>query len=169
MIDASVGGAAGGRTATAPTSTNCRRFLLTVREARHRVVMTQQLRREWDDHMSAFASTWLTAMTTRGDVIPFDIAASDKLRRSIERAVSPHAGELRAMRKDYHLLEAAIATDRSVISLDETVRVLFASAAESIVALKNVVWVNPDKAGEQSIDWLERNAKPERKRMLYQP
>jgi hypothetical protein len=70
------------------------------------------------------------------------------------------------MRKDYHLLEAAIATDHSVVSLDETVRVLFASAAGSIVALKNVVWVNPDKAGEKSIDWLERNAKPERKRML---
>jgi hypothetical protein len=70
------------------------------------------------------------------------------------------------MRKDYHLLEAALATDRNVVSLDEIVRALFDNAAVSVAALKNIVWVNPDKPEEEAIVWLEKNAKRERKRML---
>jgi hypothetical protein len=166
VIDASVAGAAGGKTATAPTSTNCRDFLRVVREEHYVVVMSAQLSREWDDHKSLFARTWLTAMTTRRAVIFLDIETSNKLRREIERVVAPSAKQLKAMRKDYHLLEAAMATDENVISLDEIVRGLFDVAALSVVALKNIVWVNPDKAVEKPIEWLEKNAKPERKRML---
>ena len=166
VIDASVAGAAGGKTATAPTSTNCRDFLLAVRRVRCLVVMTPQLSREWDDHKSLFARTWLTAMTTRRAVIFLDIEASNKLRREIERAVAPRAKELKAMRKDYHLLEAAMVTDQNVISLDEIVRALFDRAAVSVVALKNIVWVNPDRDAEEPIGWLNKNARPERKRML---
>ncbi len=105
-------------------------------------------------------------MKSHGDVIFPDVQASNKLRREIEQVVAPSAAELRAMRKDYHLLEAALATDQNVISLDEIVRALFDTAAVSVVALKNIVWVNPDKATEEPIAWLEKNAKPERKRML---
>jgi hypothetical protein len=105
-------------------------------------------------------------MTTRGDVIFLDIDASSRLRREIERAVAPRPVELRAMRKDYHLLEAAMVTDQNVISLDEIVRALFNRAAVSVVALKNIVWVNPDKRVEEPIEWLDKSAKPERKRML---
>ena len=105
-------------------------------------------------------------MTTRRAVIFLDIEASNKLRREIERAVAPRAKELKAMRKDYHLLEAAIVTDQNVISLDEIVRGLFDRAAVSVVALKNIVWVNPDRDAEEPIGWLNKNAKPERKRML---
>lgn len=166
VIDASVGGAAGGKTATAPTSTNCRDFLLAVRRGRYRVVMTAQLRREWDEHKSVFARTWLTAMVTRGDVIFLDIPASNKLRREIEQAGAMRAAEVKAMRKDFHLLEAALATEQNVISLDEIVRALFAAAAGQVVAIKNLVWVNPDKPEEEAIVWLEKNAKRERKRML---
>lgn len=166
VIDASVAGAAGGKTATAPTSTNCRDFLLAVRGEHYLVILTPQLRREWDDHKSTFARTWLTAMTTRGAVIFLDIKASNKLRREIERVVAPRAAELKAMRKDFHLLEAALATDQNIVSLDEIVRALFGRAAVNVVALKNIVWVNPDKAAEEPIAWLEKNAKPERKRML---
>lgn len=166
VIDASVAGAAGGKTATAPTSINCRDFLRVVRDKRYVVVMSSQLRREWDDHMSSFTGQWLTAMRSRGDVVFLDIEASNRLRREIERAVTPRPVELRAMRKDYHLLEAAMMTGQNVISLDEVIRALFERAAVSIVGLKNIVWVNPDKAAEEPIEWLEKNAKPERKRML---
>lgn len=114
VIDASVAGAAGGKTATAPTSTNCRNFLLAVRRVRYVLILTPQLRREWDDHKSSFARGWLTAMTTRGDVLFLDIEASNKLRREIERVVAPRAKELKAMRKDYHLLEAAMVTDQTL-------------------------------------------------------
>jgi hypothetical protein len=71
-----------------------------------------------------------------------------------------------ALRKDFHLVEAAIATDRTVVSLDEIVRRLLKAAAASVAGIKKVVWVNPDRTAEQAINWLVAGAKPESERML---
>src|SRR5712691_9172343 len=92
---------------------------------------------------------------------------NDELRGRVERAAA-HAGndEREAMRKDFLLIEAALATDRIVISLDDTARGLFAVAARSVGELRNVAWVNPDKTEEQSVLWLENGAKPEKRRLL---
>ncbi len=49
------------------------------------------------------------------------------------------------MLKDLRLIEAAIATDKIVISLDDnTARKFFIRAASQVDKLKNIVWVNPD-------------------------
>jgi hypothetical protein len=70
------------------------------------------------------------------------------------------------MLKDCLLVEAAIVTDRSIISLDETVRSLFSGVAQELRTLRRIVWINPDKEDEQSIIWLKNGAKLERKRFL---
>jgi hypothetical protein len=71
------------------------------------------------------------------------------------------------MVKDIHLLEAALATDRTIVSLDEnTARKYFIQAAQEIEALKTVVWVNPDVDEEQPIAWLLAGAPDEKERML---
>jgi hypothetical protein len=165
VIDASVGGAAGGKLATFPTSKNCRDFLLTVRKLRHRIIMTPHLNDEWDRHQSSFAQAWLSSMVSRRRVIFVQIAPSNKLRRQIE-STAANMDARRTMRKDFHLIEAAMAFDKTVVSLDEEVRSLFGSAARSVIPLSKIVWVNPDNADEGPIKWLENRAKPERKRML---
>ena len=71
-----------------------------------------------------------------------------------------------ALRKDFHLIEAAIAHDRTVVSLDELVRRLFKAAALSVAAIKRVVWVNPVNAAEQPLVWLRNGAKAENVLML---
>ncbi len=71
-----------------------------------------------------------------------------------------------AMLKDVHLLEAAMATDETVIALDEIVRELFAEASKSVGEIRTIVWVNPDKAEEKSLVWLKGGAKAEKKRRL---
>jgi ABC-type iron transport system FetAB ATPase subunit len=86
------------------------------------------------------------------------------LRSKIERAAGDEQ-DCAAMLKDSHLIEAALVTDRTVISLDETARELFTLMAQSVGEIKNVVWVNPDK-DEQPINWLEEGAKPEKNRRL---
>lgn len=167
VVDASVAGAAGGKTATAPTSTRCRDFLETLRrETRCCIVMSPKLKDEWTEHQSLFARGWLTAMTSRRRVIFDDVAQSNRMRREIEGAAASRQSEVQALRKDFHLVEAAIATDRTVVSLDETVRRLFKAAALSVTAIKNVVWVNPGDTTEQPIAWVRNGAKPERGRML---
>lgn len=166
VVDASVARAAGRRTATAPKSKDCRNFLETMRrETAHRVVMPPPLRDEWDRHMSPFASTWLTAMASRGRVISDKIGANATRRREIEGAATKPT-EVKALRKDFHLVEAALATDRTVVSLDEIVRRLFKAAAPGVAAIQKVVWVNPAVPAERPIEWLVKGARLENARML---
>lgn len=128
--------------------------------------MPPKLKDEWERHKSTFASGWLVSMVSRRRVIFDDVPPSNKMRREIERAAATKPSEVKALRKDFHLIEAAIATDRIVVSLDETVRKLFRTASRSVAAIEKVVWVNPTNTAEESVMWLRRGAKPENARML---
>jgi hypothetical protein len=52
VIDASVARSSGDQGATYPTSVNCRDFLLAVLNICHQLVMTQDIKAEWDKHQS---------------------------------------------------------------------------------------------------------------------
>jgi len=166
IIDASIARAAGREEAIHPTSKHCCEFLTTVLKVCHRIVITPDILQEWKKHQSRFASTWLSQMYGRKKVHDEVGATVDnKLRNGIKQ----HTGsekDCAAMLKDIHLIEAAQATDQTVISLDETVRKLFNLSTKHIGVLKNIVWVNPDKADEQPFLWLKNGAKPEKKRLL---
>jgi len=66
------------------------------------------------------------------------------------------------------LIEAAIATDRIVISLDDnTARRFFGRVAVQVDELKEIVWVNPAKIEEEKpIEWLEKGAEAQSDRLL---
>jgi len=70
------------------------------------------------------------------------------------------------MVKDLRLVEAAIATDLTVISLDNQVRKCFANAALQVDELKGIIWVNPAETAEKTLDWLQKGAEPEIERSL---
>jgi len=70
------------------------------------------------------------------------------------------------MVKDLRLVEAAIATDRTVISLDDKVRQCFAKVAVDVAPLKDIIWVNPAQIAEKPLDWLQNGAEPEIERSL---
>lgn len=70
------------------------------------------------------------------------------------------------MRKDVHLIEAALTSDGLVVALDETVRELFSIASKSVGEIENIIWVNPDKEDEKSMLWLETGARSEKHRRL---
>ena len=167
VIDASVARAAGGEDAVFPRSKHCRDFLKATLVICHRVVLTPEIGEEWKQHRSNFARRWLGSMMARKKVHLLGNVVNDELRGRVERAAA-HAGndEREAMRKDFLLIEAAIATDRIVISLDDTAKGLFAVAARSVGELKNIAWVNPGQAEEQPILWLENGAKSETPRLL---
>jgi hypothetical protein len=75
--------------------------------------------------------------------------------------------ERAAMVKDILLLEAALATDRRIVSLDEkTARRYFKEAAQKIEKLQQLIWVNPNKPEEDAIVWLQNVVPTEEKRML---
>ncbi|UBF25672.1 hypothetical protein K9N68_29615 [Kovacikia minuta CCNUW1] len=153
VIDASVARSCGGEDATYPTSVNCRDFLQAVLVICHRVVMTPDIREEWDNHQSKFARSWLRSMVAKRklEALP-EIPLDNELWNKVEQFAETDK-ERADMLKDLRLVEAAIATDKTVISLDEnTARKLFRKAAPEIEALKMIVWVNPDKTEEQPIE-----------------
>ena len=77
-----------------------------------------------------------------------------------------NADEIEVMEKDFHLLQAALATDQSIISLDETVRGLFARASQRVGEIRHIIWVNPERTEEEPISWLQNGAPPEAHRQL---
>lgn len=167
VIDASVARSAGGEDATYPTSVHCRDFLIAVLDICHKVVMTPDIREEWNKHESDFARTWRRQMVAKRKFEFLDIPVNDELWDKIDQMAgsNKHRAE---MFKDLRLIEAAIATDKTVISLDDkTARKFFSGAAVHLDELKDLVWVNPDKIEEEKpIEWLEKGAKAESDRLL---
>ncbi len=71
------------------------------------------------------------------------------------------------MLKDIHLLETALITDKTIISLDETVRKIFAKASDQVGEIRSIIWVNPEKTDtEDPIEWLKTGAPSETQRQL---
>ena len=167
VVNASVARAAGDKGATASVSVNCTEFLETFQEeSPHKVVMTPELSEEWNKHQSKFAARWLKSMIARKRFVyvkpPQNSTLSDKIEMIANRE-----RDIEALRKDFHLLQAALATDQTVISLDENIRRLFKRASQQVGEIQGIIWVNPDRtAEEQPIDWLQNGAPSEAHRRL---
>lgn len=166
VIDASIARAAGGEESTYPTSVNCRDCLIAVLEICHRIVMTSDIRQEWDKHQSRFAREWLRRMIARRKLYPVEIRVDHDFWQQIE-TLADMDKQRAEMIKDLRLIEAAIATDKTIISLDDnTARNFFGKASRQVEKLQDVIWVNPDKDEEQVIQWLTDGAAPEPARLL---
>ena len=133
VVNASVARAAGGVEATASVSISCTEFLETFRdECPHHVVMTPELSEEWDENQSKFAATWLRSMIARKRFDYEDPSREPSVARRNEGTATRET-EIEVMRKDFHLLEAAWATDQTIISLEEIIRQLFARLLNVLV------------------------------------
>ena len=166
VIDTDVAQASGDEDATDPRAINCRDFLKEVRSQNHSVVMTREIRDEWKRHQSRFALEWRVSMDARRRIDRIDPPEDKELRDKVTNTARD-ADEIEAIEKDFHLLQAALATDQTIISLDETVRQLFKQAAQQVGEIQGIIWVNPDRATEeQPIMWLQNGAPPEAHRQL---
>lgn len=165
MIDADVASAAGGEDAVHPRSVHCRDYLEAVLTNDHRLVITREISDEWGRHQSNFSRSWRRRMYARKSVFALNVDASTSVVTGLKRVKSTKK-QRDAMLNDMHLIDAALATDRTVSSLDGEARNLYARASHSLAELKRIVWVNPDQPAEDPIGWLQRGAKPERERTL---
>lgn len=162
VIDADVAHSAG--ESKHPISSTCRKFLETMLEVGHHVVMTDETKKEWRRHISNYSRKWRSQMYGRRLVIQIKVDEDAILRGRIDAAVLLDQRDTVA--KDVHLIEAAIATDRLVASQDERARRAFGNASANVSELKQIVWVNPTQDEEKPIDWLRDGAKTEAHRQL---
>jgi hypothetical protein len=74
------------------------------------------------------------------------------------------------MQEDIHLIEAALKTDKTILSMDEEVKECFIHAARTVVTLRPIGWINPCKSDHTLDDiivlWLQNEAEIERERLL---
>ena len=158
VIDADVARASGSKEAKHPRAKQCRDFLLTVLSVCHRVVMTRTISDEWNKHQSRFARLWRKSMYARKKIVDFDSTEDNFPIENLSKEIYDQ-DEIDTMQKDIHLLQAALGTDQTIISLDETVRILFAKASDQIGEIRSIIWVNPDKTKtEHPIQWLKAGA-----------
>jgi predicted nucleic acid-binding protein len=172
-IDASVARAAGGENAKYFTSKHCRDFLQAVLKICHRMVMTPEIKKEWDKHESRFAKKWRSTMIAKKKLEYRQqpetgfIQETRSLLWDVFDKLAETDKQREEMFKDLHLIEAALDTDKRIISLDDnTARKFFALGSDELDQLKDIVWVNPDNPEETAIEWLEKGAPAENDRML---
>lgn len=165
-MDASVAARAGStRNPTIPQNHACREILSEILSVCHRVVLTDSISKEWKRHQFSFFQAWLTNMTSREKVVRVDADEhKNPLRDELRAAIGDQAKLAEAL-KDAPLLEAALAADRIVISVDERARAIMSVVARSNARLKSVIWVNPER-DRNVVDWIKQGAKPERRRRL---
>jgi hypothetical protein len=165
VIDTSVASAATERITPDKSSKNCCDILKAILASKHHLVMTSGIKVEWDQHQSAFSRKWRLSMIAKKRLDYLNIGADEKLRLRIE-AIAQTDKEREAMEKDMILIEAAISTDKIIISRDEKARTPFSKAAITIRELKAIAWINPDKPEEGSINWLKSGANLDAERLL---
>lgn len=165
VIDASIAKAAGGENATFPSSKHCRDFLKEVLRICHRVVLTEEITREWDRHQSNFARSWRVAMRQKRKIPPLKKETNALLRQRIREAAL-HEKDWQEMEKDCHLIEAALVADLAVVSVEENARRRFARVAAQVEELRTVAWINPANEEEHCPEWLNSGASPEPERRL---
>ncbi|MBF0293171.1 MAG: hypothetical protein HQK86_13550 [Nitrospinae bacterium] len=166
VIDASVFKAAG-ETSKNNDSKNCRDILTQVMKICHKVVVTDELSEEINNHSSRFSRKWRTAMTgkKKHKIIKLDSSNQKNLNSLIESSVKSEKQRM-AMIKDAHLLNAASSEDKIIVSLDEEAKSNFQSIINRLKDYKEIMWVNPTINIEPTIEWLRKGAKPDKRLML---
>lgn len=139
----------------------CARVLQTIRMVCHRAAFGSVLEREYSLHESPWASDWRTSMAQKGKWV----GVAEENRRltgllASTRCPLTKSGAAAAL-KDLHLVVLALASDRIILSTDDTAGDLFARLAKLDDRLAPVHWINPRTHCDGLIPWLEQGA-PER-------
>lgn len=159
VVDTDIIRSAGNEKARDPRSVICRDFLRNILAADElKIILTDAVLEEWRKHLSTFSRTWLTSMYARKRVERIDVPFDVDLREKISTLASSTKKQ-EAMLKDTHLLEAAMKADKTIFSIDETVRGYFQEIAPGLVILKDIIWINPCKYTACFI-WLQSEDKP---------
>ncbi|MDR1924336.1 MAG: hypothetical protein LBQ66_08175, partial [Planctomycetaceae bacterium] len=138
----------------------CRQLLDVILSNDYQIAMSREIESEWKKWRgfhSTFASKWLVEMAKRDRVHDVGDVVDDNLRNAI-LATTKNPSIRTAMQKDFLLLEAALATDKTILSRDKKSRKYFRQAAVLIDKIREIIWANPDEQEDKIIIWLKNGA-----------
>jgi len=156
VVDASVGRAAGDKTASHPTSLACRKTLQAIFAKKHFAVFDRRLLEEWKKQRSNYARGWQRQMTSHGRIVRTLGTQSEAVDGCILASDDESGRE--AMSKDVHLVNAALQTGAVVLSLDESAERLFRNLATMCDMLCPMQWAHPVSDHEHVYGWLSAGA-----------
>jgi hypothetical protein len=87
-------------------------------------------------------------------------ALSERVRTAVADDYPPEAWP--QIGKDLHLVQAALATDRVIISNDRRARGAYQIASRRIRELGPICWVDPTERGDLLLPWLRGEAEAPR-------
>ena len=141
-----------------PRSAACRRVLETILTVCHKVVLTPAQDAEWRNHRSRYTLGWLRQMAARGKWYRLPVEPNTGLVNRVDALPDDGTVDRVQMLKDVHLVEAAMATDGLVLSMDDKMYRRLNRHYTAIGLNKNVAWMNPEAPNEACCRWLERGA-----------
>lgn len=168
VVDASIACAAKNENSLDQTAIACIQLLKAVFNGRYGIAMTDEIENEWRvirKDMLSYANKWLALMVNRERVAVLENLIDNVLREKVSKTASNPSSRI-AMQKDIHLLEAALATNKTVLSRDKKCRKYFQQAASVVAEIKPILWANPEEPNDNAITWLERGAPNEQERQL---
>jgi len=165
VIDADVARSAG--ETENPISMNCRNFLESVKENKHCLVMSANIKKEWDKHQSKFSIGWRTAMQKKRLITYIKVEENEKFIDKIDDA-NITQDQKNIAKKDAHLIDAALKTDRTIASGDDRARKVFCIIAETENNLQNINWTNPKMSNILVLSWWDSpNKLPQEWKLLH--
>lgn len=152
VVDASVLHAAGGTTAVDSTSLKSSLALIAIIEAELSVAMTPLILKEWHDHASSYSTSWIRDMFSRRLIKRQ--AADYVLHSSLTAHAKKRLGaaQYAALLSDEHLVGAALALDKRVVSLDTAMQQILRTLAPSYSLLNDFYWVQSNT--DECVAWL---------------
>ncbi len=104
-------------------------------------------------------------MMARKKIELVEVAPHLTLEKRVERtALTPDLTPV--LDKDRCLIEAALVTEKRVISLDDRMRKHLQNHLSRLPEVRSICWINPCTPQEGAVTWLEAGAPSERSRML---
>lgn len=148
VIDTSIFRAASERPSADPRGQTCSDLLHRILTICHHVAFAPEARDEWNRHRSRFAMTWRRAMTARKKLHFLEEACRDDELRDVCRQLfedDDAPGSWDEVEKDLHLVEAALVTDKVVLSVDRRIHECLAWVASQRGArsLQGLRWLDP--------------------------
>jgi hypothetical protein len=158
VIDTCVARSCAGIGSTSGHAHGCRRALEAIREGGHNAVVYPALEGEYrrQENMSRFFLRFYVDMRARRQIqrLEADPPPYQDVRAAMKRRVPREAHPV--VKKDLHLVGAAMATDERILSDDDKVRAHFAAMAAEVSTLARVHWANPSDPA--CLPWLSEGA-----------
>ena len=157
VVDACVGSSSGYKEQY-PESKYSREALLAIKNNHdHILVFTSELSTEWQNRASRFGTKFRAEMARKGrtSYVPDD--AWRTLMGRCTRVLST-AAEIASFEKDFHLVAAALYTDRVIVSNEKNLPNHLISVRHDVSEVRDLQFGNPRIEEQICVDWLAAGA-----------